>query len=80
MNGESETMQSLSRLEILPDHFSFASRQDQEIAQRVELQSSEAQESIRRFFQLPWFGRRWGVQEAVLDPDVVFYCGSPDIS
>jgi hypothetical protein len=37
MNGESETMQSLSRLEILPDHFSFASRQDQEIAQRVEL-------------------------------------------
>jgi Heterokaryon incompatibility protein (HET) len=80
MDGESETMQSLSRLEMLPDRFSFASRQDQGIVQRVEPQSAEARESIRRFFQLPWFGRRWVVQEAVLNPDVVFCCGLTEIS
>ncbi|KAE9381055.1 hypothetical protein N431DRAFT_320869, partial [Stipitochalara longipes BDJ] len=37
-------------------------------------------ESIRIFFQLPWLGRRWVVQEAVLNPDVVFYCGTSEIS
>jgi hypothetical protein len=49
MDGESETMRSLFRV----DRLSFASRRDQKIAQRVEPQFSEAQESIRKFFQLP---------------------------
>jgi hypothetical protein len=65
---------------MLPGRFSFASMQGQGIVQRVEPQSAEAQESIRRFFQLPWFGRRWVVQEAVLNPVVVFCCGLTGIS
>lgn len=77
VDGESETMQYLARFGNLPVHFS---KQDQEVAQGREPQSSEAQESIRRFFHLPWFGRRWVVQEVVLNPDVMFYCGMSEIS
>ncbi|KAN0099779.1 Heterokaryon incompatibility protein (HET) domain containing protein [Hyaloscypha variabilis] len=80
IDGEGETMRSLVRLGRQLDRLSFDSRQDQETVQRVESQLSEAQESIRKFFQLPWFGRRWVVQEAVLNPDVVFFCGLTEIS
>ncbi|KAN0122950.1 hypothetical protein V8E51_001276 [Hyaloscypha variabilis] len=37
-------------------------------------------ESVRKFFQLPWFSRRWVIQEAVLNPDVIFHCGNSEIS
>ncbi|PMD37154.1 HET-domain-containing protein, partial [Hyaloscypha variabilis F] len=80
IDGEGETVRSLVRLGRQLDRLSFNSSQDQETVQRVESQLSEAQESIRKFFQLPWFGRRWVVQEAVLNPDVVFYCGLTEIS
>jgi hypothetical protein len=80
IDGEGETVRSLVRLGRQLDRLSFDSRQDQKTIQRVETQLSEAQEPIRKFFQLPWFGRRWVVQEAVLNPDVVFYCGLTEIS
>jgi hypothetical protein len=37
-------------------------------------ESADAQ-LFRSFFGLPWFGRRWVVQEVVCNTDVVFYCG-----
>jgi len=41
---------------------------------------SQVSDSVRMFFKLPWFGRRWVVQEAVLNPDTVFYCGASEVS
>lgn len=80
VDGESEALQFLSRLRSVPDFILLTSGQDKETAQRIEPLSSKVQESIRKFFQLPWFGRRWVVQEAVLNPDVVFYSGDSEIS
>ena len=62
------------------DRLSFASRKYQEIFQGVEPQFSEPEESTRKIFQLPWFARCWVVQEAVLNPDIMFYCGMTTIS
>jgi hypothetical protein len=79
-DGESETMQSLGRLRKSPDSFSFASRYGEGTDQRVETQTQVADESIIRFFQLPWFSRLWVVQEAALNPDIMFYCGPSETS
>jgi hypothetical protein len=35
---------------------------------------------VKAFFTLPWFTRRWVVQEAVINPDTHFYAGNLDIT
>ncbi|KAL7798521.1 heterokaryon incompatibility domain-containing protein [Trichoderma ceciliae] len=39
-----------------------------------------AVESLERIIDLPWFGRRWIIQEAVLNPEVVIFCGSSSMA
>ena len=73
MEGAVETLHSISTPLFTPG-------QHQQRIQKVNDQSEETQESVRRFFQLPWFTRRWVVQEVVLNPDVMFYCGRLRIS
>lgn len=36
--------------------------------------------SAKKVFRMPWFGRRWIVQELVLNGDVMFHCGQSKIS
>ncbi|KAL7950222.1 heterokaryon incompatibility domain-containing protein [Trichoderma barbatum] len=37
------------------------------------------QEDIESLVRLPWFGRRWIVQEVVLNPNVTLFCGGSQI-
>ncbi|RFU78098.1 het-domain-containing [Trichoderma arundinaceum] len=39
-----------------------------------------AVESLERISDLPWFSRRWIIQEAVLNPEVVIFCGSSSMA
>lgn len=36
--------------------------------------------SAKKVFSMPWFGRRWIVQELVLNGDVMFHCGQSKMS
>lgn len=36
--------------------------------------------SAKKIFRMPWFGRRWIVQELVLNANVMFHCGQSKIS
>lgn len=35
---------------------------------------------LRTLSDLPWFGRRWVIQELVLSPEPILYCSSEDLS
>lgn len=41
---------------------------------------SETRNEVQKFFELPWFSRRWVVQELVLNGNPVFYCGQSKVS
>lgn len=36
--------------------------------------------SAKKIFRMPWFGRRWIVQELVLNGNVMFHCGQSKVS
>lgn len=40
----------------------------------------DTEKSAKKVFEMPWFSRRWIVQELVLNGDVMFYCGKSRIS
>ncbi|KAI1364257.1 heterokaryon incompatibility protein-domain-containing protein [Xylaria arbuscula] len=44
------------------------------------LEHSELLRSLSSLLQLPWFSRRWIVQEAVLNPDVLLCCCDEELS
>ncbi|KAL6908483.1 heterokaryon incompatibility domain-containing protein [Trichoderma evansii] len=39
----------------------------------------DIQQDIETFIRLPWFGRRWIVQEVVLNPNVTLFCSQSEI-
>lgn len=53
----------------------FQSNHDDEA--KAHLPNTE--KAIRSLVALPWFGRRWVIQEVVLAADVVMMCGSQDL-
>jgi hypothetical protein len=48
--------------------------------EQAQSQSSNVQELVHNFLELPWFSRRWIVQELVLNSHVTLYCGPDKIS
>ncbi|KAK8132130.1 hypothetical protein PG999_000303 [Apiospora kogelbergensis] len=42
--------------------------------------SRQITQALQSILELPWFGRLWVIQEVVLNPHVMMYCGSAQVS
>ncbi|KAF2671594.1 HET-domain-containing protein [Microthyrium microscopicum] len=42
--------------------------------------NSQDLELVWTFIGLPWFSRRWIIQEVTLNPDIILHCGSAELS
>jgi len=78
--GEANTMGLLSRLtrssSVIHEHTGYANA----VGPKTEITLLRDLEPIWKFTGLPWFSRRWIIQEVSLNPDVVLHCGAAELS
>lgn len=78
-NGDEGESQALADIASLVKRISPTAVQYQDTESETFQALKKLRSPLKEIFSMPWFGRRWIVQELVLNGNVMFHCGMSTI-